>query len=160
MKKLWNNNRILFVLVSILIVCFIAIITVAFTFFYHRNVSVYGERLENIKKYPIKDDFTKSFKQKILKNENVTKVDLNVKGRIIYITITFDNEIELENAKEIAEASLKSFNEKYLGYYDIEFILKSSNFKIIGAKNAVVDHTSWNNNTQIVEEEPEDEEEK
>ena len=39
MKKLWKNNRVVFVLVIILIICFIAICSVALTFFYSKDTN-------------------------------------------------------------------------------------------------------------------------
>ena len=48
MKKLWKNNKVVFVLVIILILCFIAICSVALTFFYSKDTNEYGNRLDCI----------------------------------------------------------------------------------------------------------------
>lgn len=153
MKKLWNKNRVLFVLIMILIVCFIAIICVALTFFYSKNTSPYGTRLEKVDKYPITAKDKESYKDAVLNKEHVKKVSLNIKVRTIYIKIDFDNEISLDDAKKVAESSLDLISKKNLKYYDIEFILSSDNFTIFGAKNAVIDHVSWNNNKKVETEE-------
>lgn len=144
-------------LIMILIICFIAIIIVAFTFFYSRNVSNYGSRLEGIENYKIEDKFKDEFKESVLESKSVTKVSMNIKGRIIYIHIDYDEKIELEDAKTIAINSLDLFDEKILSYYDIEFVLKSDNFVILGAKNAINENVSWNNNREIEVEEETDE---
>ena len=158
MKKLWNQNRVLFMLVMILIICFVAILIVALTFFYSKNVSSYGSRLDGIENYPIKEKFKNSYKETVLENKNVKKVSITVQGRIIYINIKFDDSIELEDAKTVAIKSLDLFDEKLLSYYDIEFNLASNKFIIFGAKNAVIDHVSWNNNKEVVKEEEETDE--
>lgn len=149
MKKLWKQNRILFVLIIILIVCFVAIISVALTFFYSKNVSKYGDRLDNIEDYPIEDNFKTEYKETLMDNKNVTKVSMNLIGRVLYINIDFDDQIKLENAQKIITNSLDLFDEDTLNYYDVQFILKSDNFTIIGAKNAVVENIVWNNNTEV-----------
>lgn len=141
----------------ILIVCFVAIICVALTFFYSKNESVYGSRLDDIEKYPIKDKVKKDFKESLTKEDRVKKVTMTIKGRIIYVHISFDDEITLDDAKVIAEKSLELFSDKIKSYYDIEFMLKSKNFNIIGAKNSVSENLAWNNN-RVVEGNETDEE--
>ena len=157
MKKIWKENRVLFMLMLILLVCFIAIVVVALTFFYSKDVSNYGSRLEGIENNPVTDKDKNEYKETLLENENVKKVSINIKGRIIYIHINFDDEIGLEDAKSLVINSLDLFSEDILNYYDIEFVLKSDNYTILGAKNAIIDHVSWNNNREIEEEEETDE---
>ena len=159
MKKLWKNNRVVFVLVIILIICFISIIGVTLTFFYSKDTSTYGNRLDNIEKYPVSNEFKASYKDKMLENENIKSINFDIKGRIIYITINFDENIDLEKAKSIISSSLSEFNEEILSYYDIQFILQSDNFTIMASKNVASEIISWNNNAPI-EEEEENEEEK
>lgn len=152
MKKMWKENRVLAVLLLILLVCFIAIICVALTFFYSKNTSTYGDRLENIEKYPITETIKSTYEEELKKNTSVTNVSIKLIGRILYIHIEFDEKITLEKAQDLATKSLDVFEEDYINYYDIQVVLKSSNFTIIGAKNSVVDHISWNNNREVEEE--------
>ena len=149
MKKLWMKNRVVVVLLVILLVCFIAIVGVTITFFYSKDVSEYGTRLDDISNYPVDDKFKNEYKDKLLENESVTKVTMNVKGRIIYVHINFNEVISLDDAKAIATNSLELFDDKTKSYYDIEFVLKSDNFTIFGAKNSKIDHISWNNNKPV-----------
>ncbi len=153
MKKLWNNNRVLFFLLIILLVCFIAIIVVASTFFYSRNSSEYGDRLAGIENYPVTSEIKDGFKAALEKNSSVTKVTYDVIGRVIYVNITLDEKIKLEAAQKLVSDSLSVFTEDIMGYYDINFILKSDNFVIIGAKNAKNTEITWNNNRVVEEEE-------
>lgn len=157
MKKMWKENRVLFMLMIILVICFIAIVVVALTFFYSKDVSSYGSRLENIEDYPITDKDKSTYKETLLENESIKKVSITIKGRIIYIHVNFDETISLEDAKAVIVNSLDLFSEEILSYYDIEFVLRSENFTILGAKNAIIDHVSWNNNREEEEEEETDE---
>lgn len=157
MKKLWRENRVLFMLMVILLVCFIAIVVVALTFFYSKDVSSYGSRLEGMEDHPFTDKDKSSYKETVLENENVKKVSIVQEERVIYVIVDFDENISLEDAKAIIVNSVDLFGEDILSYYDIEFILKSDNFTIFGAKNAIIDHVSWNNNREVEEEEETDE---
>jgi len=153
MKKLWNNNRVLFFLLIILLVCFIAIIVVASTFFYSRNSSKYGDRLADIEKYPVPNEIKDGFKEALEKNSSVTKVTYDIIGRVIYVNITLDEKIKLETAQKLVSDSLNIFTEDIMSYYDFNFILKSDNFVIIGAKNTKNTEITWNNNRVVEEEE-------
>lgn len=144
-------------LIIILVICFITIVSVALTFFYSKEVDSYGNRLKDIEDYPISESFQKDYKDKLLEKENVLKATLLIKGRIVYVTIDFDDQIGLEEAKNVATKTLDEFSEDILSYYDIQFILKSENFTIIGAKNAVIDHISWNNNLEVKKEDNDEE---
>lgn len=144
----------------VLFVCLIAICVVALTFFYNKDVSEYGNRLDGIKEHEVSKKFLDEYENELLEKEHVDKVNVHTQGRIIYVNITFDDEIELESAENIAALSLESFEEKVISYYDIEFVLKSGNFTILGAKNSISDKTAWNNNTPIPEDEEEEQNEK
>lgn len=157
MRKLWKENRVLFLLLVILLICFIAIVVVALTFFYSKDVSSYGSRLADIEKYPITNKDKDTYKETVLENEGVTKVSFNIKGRVIYVHIEFDETVSIEDAKAIANNSIELLGEDNISYYDIEFVLKSKDYTILGAKNAIIDHVSWNNNREVEEEEETDE---
>lgn len=157
MKKLWKSNRVVFVLVIILIVCFIAICSVALTFFYSKDTNEYGNRLNGIEKHPISSELKSNYKETLLANESVKNVEFNTKGRIIYVNIKFDENISLDNAKKLVEDNLSLFSEDILSYYDLQFILSSDNFTIMASKNVASEKISWNNNTPIKEEENEEE---
>lgn len=157
MKKLWKSNRVVFVLVIILIICFIAICSVALTFFYSKDTNEYGNRLNGIEKHPISSELKSNYKETLLANESVKSVEFNTKGRIIYVNIKFDENISLDNAKKLVEDNLSLFSEDILSYYDLQFILSSDNFTIMASKNVASEKISWNNNTPIKEEENEEE---
>ena len=153
-KETWQNNKVLIVLLLILIVCLIAIIVVCLTFFLGGNKSVYGERLKDIDKYPITENFKTEYINELEKDDLIDKVEFNTKGKIIYLTLTFANDTELDAAKNKASSSLEKFSEKLLSYYDIQLTLlsnkteNSDGFVIMGAKNVSGNGVVWNNNTK------------
>ena len=166
LKKIWQENSILFVLLFILIACVIAISIVVITYFVGDSSSKYGDRLEGIEDYPFDSNTQDDIIAKIKENEIVEDVTMRVSGKIIYITITFIPETTLVEGESIALSSLDYFSEETLSFYDLEYMIEAEateeteGFKIIGAKN--VSGTGgivWNNNTQIEDEEGVTEEE-
>lgn len=164
MKKMWKENRVLVVLILILVVCFIAICTVAVSYFMGTNKSVYGDRLKG--KVKISGKQKNSYIDGLSKDEMIDNVDFRLSVRTIYVYITFNEKASLVEAQSKAAASLDNLSEKILKYYDINFILKqkkvetdeSKGFVIMGSHNVNGNGVVWSNNTPIVEEASENEE--
>lgn len=155
-KELWGKNKVLIVLGIILVICLIAILCVTVSFFFGGSKSVYGTRLEEIDKYPITDSFKNSFIKNLEEDEKIDKVNFDVKGRVIYLTINFVDDIPLLDAKSKATATLQDFDENILSYYDINYTLysketdNSEGFTILGARNVSgTGSLIWNNNTPV-----------
>lgn len=156
-KELWFNNRVLFVLATIVIVCFIIMGVVVIKYFVGFNTSVYGDRLEDIADLPLKEEDKKVIEDKLKEQESVKEVNVHTAGKIIYIRIVFEN-VSLERAKEIAATTLEVINDEYKKHYDLHYTLveesteTNAGFTIMGAKNISNESTIiWNNNTPVTE---------
>ena len=166
LKKIWQENSVLFVLLFILIACLIAISVVVITYFVGDSSSKYGGRLEGIEDYPFDEDMQNDIISQIEENEIVEDVTMRVSGKSIYVTIIFVPETTLVEGQSIALSSLDYFSEETLSFYDLEYMIEAEateeteGFQIIGAKN--VSGTGgivWNNNTEFETEEEVTEEE-
>ena len=159
MKKFWKENRVLFMLIVILIVCFIAICSVVVSYFVGSHKSVYGDRL--VDKVKIKNEAKEDYLEKLKEDKLISDADFRVSIRTIYIDIDFVPEATLVEAESKAAASLDNLDEEILKYYDVNFILTKEKtetddgFTIMGAKNSNGTEISWNNNTVIEDEEEE-----
>ena len=156
LKKIWQENSVLFVLLFILIACLIAISVVVVTYFVGDSSSKYGDRLEGIEDYPFDEDMQNEIISKIKENEIVEDVTMRVSGKSIYVMITFVPETTLVEGQSIALSSLDYFSEETLSFYDLEYMIEAEateeteGFQLIGAKN--VSGTGgivWNNNTEF-----------
>lgn len=158
LKNFWNNNRVLFVLTSIIIICFLIMLFVCVKYFFGVNSSNYGDRLESIQNLSLSDEDKSSIVTKLQENEAVIGVNVHTQGKIIYIRVVVEN-ITLEKAKEIANTSLEVIAEEYQKNYDIHYTLVSEEkenvpgFIIMGAKNINRSMIIWNNNTPVTQEE-------
>ena len=155
-KKIWQENSVLFVLLLILIACIVAISIVVINYFVGSSNSKYGDRLDGIENYAISEEMKSEFVSKLKEEEKISDVTIVVSGKTIYITITFVPKTTLVEAESMSLSSLELIDEKLLTFYDIEYLIQAlstddtDGFKIIGTHN--VNGTggiSWNNNTPI-----------
>ena len=158
-KDLWNRNRVLIVLITIVLVCFIIMGVVVVKYFFGINTSNYGDRLDDIADFPFKEEDQTTLINTIKENEIVSDVTVNVKGKIIYIRILFNDKASLDKAKELANKSLEAISSEYQSKYDLEYTIVQEStetvggFTLMGAKNINRSVLVWNNNTPIKDKE-------
>ncbi len=158
-KDMWNRNRVLIVLITIVLVCFCIMGVVIVKYFFGGNVSSYGDRLDDIKDFPFKEEDQLALINKIKENEIVSDVAVNVHGKIIYIRILFNDKASLDAAKAVASKSLEVISSEYQSKYDLEYTIVQEStesvggFTLMGAKNINRGALIWNNNTPIKDKE-------
>ena len=153
MKKLYNENRTLFIILTIAIVCiFISLVLLLKYFYFGNGQTKYGDRLQGIENVKIDDNKINDVKSSIQLEDKVSSVSMNVNGKIIYIKINFNNNATLVEAQSIAVKSLEKFSDDEKKFYDFEFTLyqdsteQKEGFRIMGAKNVNGSNLVWNNN--------------
>lgn len=138
-----QDNRVLWVLLGILVICFLAIGILFYRYFYAgTSSSKYGERLDGIENYPLSETLEKDIQDLYKDNTEIDKVTVTNEGKIVYITINFKQSIKVSTAEDLAIKSLEKIGEKNLTYYDIQYILtysgteENTNFPVFGSKSA------------------------
>ena len=138
-----QDNRVLWVLLGILVICFLAIGILFYRYFYAGTSSTkYGERLDGIENYPLSETLEKDIQNLYKDNTEIDKVTVTNKGKIVYITINFKQSIKVSTAEDLAIKSLEKIGEKNLTYYDIQYILtysgteENTNCPVFGSKSA------------------------
>ena len=140
-KKNRQDNVILFVLIGILLVCFIAICILFYKYFYAgTSETKYGDRLEGIDKYVLNEkNLADEIKKVYSEDKTVGEIEVNVKGKVIYINMDFVESVKVETAQSSAIKALDKIGEENLKFYEVQFILTckdNENFPIFGSKNA------------------------
>ena len=80
-RRFYRNNRIYCILMGISFASIVLIILALLAHFIHQNTSnPYGNRLEDIKNYPVQDNINET-KTKTEENELVENVSIEVKGK-------------------------------------------------------------------------------
>lgn len=142
-KRNLQNNKVLWVLLGILVVCFLALGFGFYKYFYAgAGNNKYGDRLDDIDKYPLSDTLENDIKDTFKDDSEVNSVVVNVKGKVIYINIDFGKSIKVTQAQDIAVKSLDKIGENNLTYYDVHYILtysgseENNNFPVFGSKSS------------------------
>ena len=141
-SKRKQDNTMLWILIVILVVCFAAIGFLFYKYFYSGiSTSKYGDtRLEGIENYPLSSTLSEDIASIYEKETSVGKVDVDVKGRIIWINIDFVKSVKVDTAKSLAVKALDKIGEENLKYYEVQYSLtysgtdENSNFPIFGMK--------------------------
>lgn len=142
-KRNLHNNKVLWVLLGILVICFLALGFGFYKYFYAgAGNNKYGDRLDDIDKYPLSDTLENDIKDTFNDDSEVNSVVVNVKGKVIYINIDFGKSIKVTQAQDIAVKSLDKIGENNLTYYDVHYILtysgseENDNFPVFGSKSS------------------------
>ena len=148
MKKMWRNNKIFMILGAILLICAIAVIVVVLKYFIGSRKSVYGSRFDNMK-VKITDAQQNDYIKGLEENTNVVKVRFRVSHKTLYISVTFKDDIKIEDAKKIVDDSLALFSDDIKETYDINYTIKNASYTLMGAKNAPGNGLIWGNNKPV-----------
>ena len=156
MKKRNQNNKVILVLLGILVVCFVLLGIAFYKFFYAGSShNKYGDRLDDIDKYPLSKNLNDDVKELLSEDEKFDSVSIDVKGKIIYININFKPGISTGDAKNLATKSLEAIGDDNLTYYDVQYILTmddeeepseedgKKNYPVFGAKSANSNKVVW-----------------
>lgn len=136
------------------VICFLSFTVVLVMFYIFCSVFVggadkYGNRLNGIEKVEFSSKELTSIADSIEKNDEVEKSTVRVQGKIVYVNIVYKKDVIVDRAKEIANDSLKKFDEDELKFYDIEYIMTQVNdgdkdgFKITGTKGPKTEGISY-----------------
>ena len=160
MKKYFKENKTLFTLMIIALVCIVISIILLFKYFYFGNGGTkYGDRLDGIENVEINKDRQNEIASKIEENDFVNNATILITGKRIDIRMVFVDKASLIDAEGVALKSLDNFSDEEKAYYDLEFTLKqeatekTEGFLIMGAKNVNGSNLVWNNNNSTNEEE-------
>ena len=155
-KKFYREHRVFTILMAVAIVCAIMIGTVLVQCFYVGNdTSKYGDRLEGIESFEIDDTERQEIESKIVEKDLIKTASVLVTGKIIYISIEFENTVDLVQGESIALETIDLFDEEKQSFYDFQFTLRNSGtennpgFLISGAKNSNGSGLAWNNNNPV-----------
>lgn len=155
LKKLWVEDRILFVLFIIVAICLCLILGVCVSYFFGSSKSSYGDRLEGIEKVEVTDEVKNKVLDALKQDETIIDSSIHTQGKIVYVSLEFAPTVTLVEAESKALTALMNFEQKYQDFYDFHFTLKNDGaennegFLIMGSKNVNGTGLIWNNNTPV-----------
>lgn len=119
--KLIQRHKGLAIVGSLTLVLLIIILIIFARMFFGSSNSTYGDRLNNLVKLDqsIDDEIITDLKEM----KEVTDVTVRLQGKIIYITIKYQEGTKLARAKEIANKTLEYYDDEVKGCYDFGYFL-------------------------------------
>lgn len=146
--KFIMKHKLLFIILIIILILIIAVSILLKEFSVDNSKSEYGDRLDGIEDVKISKNESNKLIDGIEELEEVKKCTYRLQGRLIYITITFNEEVELDKAKEIGNKVLEYLDDEEKKYYDIQITLKSSSkdkdgFPKMGSKHKSSESIVW-----------------
>lgn len=145
--KFIKNNKLLVILLSVALVMLLTILIVIFSNLKSGN-NEYGNRLDNIEKYPISDEIITKIQTEISALDKVDSVTYNLEGRLINFVINVEDDLPLVDAQVYASKILEYFDEETKKYYDIQILIDSKSeestiYPIIGYKHKTSNMLVW-----------------
>ena len=119
--KVIKNNKGIFITLFIIIIFVVAGFFVLKAFFPSGNE--YGNRLKGIEKVSFSKKEITKLEKEIKDREKIKNVSINIKGKLINILITVEEDTNIDDIKDHCKEKLELFAEEELSYYDIQFYL-------------------------------------
>lgn len=152
LRKLYGRHKSLAIVAILAFVLFIIMLIILLSMMIGSGKDKYGDRLEGIKSVEISKTTFENVKAKLNDTGKVDKVSTRTQGKIIYIEITYNQDVSIDDAKKIAETTLTEFSEKELSFYDVSYFLErktdenneeDKTYVISGSKHHNLDKITW-----------------
>lgn len=151
-KEFYKRNRVYSILMIVSLVCIVSILVGVIVYFIGQTTKdKYGNRLDGIENVKISNNKKSELINKIKENELVDNVDIDIKGKLIYVNITLKTGKHTDS-EAICQTSLDAFTEDEKKFYDIQYIVSNKdknieeNFPVMGyikAGNSVIKWTNY-----------------
>lgn len=151
-KEFYKRNRVYSILMIVSLVCIVSILVGVIVYFIGQTTKdKYGNRLDGIESVKISDNKKSEVINKIKENELVDSVDIDIKGKLIYVNITLKTGKHTDS-EAVCQTSLDAFTEDEKKFYDIQYIVSNKdknieeNFPVMGyikAGNSVIKWTNY-----------------
>ena len=118
------------------------------------NISLYGNRLDQAKKYPISDTKLTATDNKIKESKIINSTKTSVNGAIIEIIIDVKKDTNLLSIEQMLDKVLELYSDDEKKTYDFQVFVtckedtsEDSAYPIIGAKHKTSLSFKWTNNS-------------
>lgn len=149
LKGFYKNNRVYVILMIVSIVCILSILIGIIVYFAKQSTQdAYGNRLDGIEAVELKDDRFTEMENVVKESELVSKVDVTLQGKLIYVVVTL-TEGTPQDAENISVKVMEKLSEEEKAFYDIQFMFSSTSesednvFPIMGYKKSSNATISW-----------------
>lgn len=146
-KKHMKESIFLTMFLVIILACVLAFLIMWFG----GSNNKYGTRLDGIEDVPLSDSYLNEISDEIKEKEIVSKVTIDVEGKLVSFIINVNDEVLEADSKALTTIVKDNFTEDELAFYDIQVFLvdsgsnENSIYPIIGYKHKTSDDFVWSN---------------
>lgn len=145
-----KNNKVMCIIIGVILIFVIGAFLLLKTFFPSGNE--YGNRLKGIDKVKISSKRLKEAEKKIEDRKKIKSAKVFIKGRLIKIIITVEEDADIDDMKDYALERLELFKEKELKYYDVQIYLNNEkadakHYPAIGYKHKTSEKIKWSHDS-------------
>ena len=152
--KLLKRHKGLAIIGGLTLILLIVIFAIFSRMLLSTGKGEYGDRLNGLT--AISKDVTDKVVSEIKELDEVEDIKVRTQGRIVYTIITLTKDTSKSTAKEIADKTLKYYDEDIMKEYDFEFLLTQeeqldddgvdTSYTIAGTKHPEKEKISWTRN--------------
>lgn len=124
--KFVRKHKILIVFLVVVILMVIAGVTLYKVLAPDLHKDTYGNRLDGIEQYQIKDDVISLLKQDLTTRDFIKSVDYHKKGKILNFMVDVTSVVDIATAKSIADVIVSQFSEEERSFYDFQVFVTCS----------------------------------
>lgn len=150
MKYIKKNKWVLVPITVFASVMIFAIIGIVNLVVPNDSKNLYGNRLDGIENYQIKEETVSAIKEELIKTEKVKNVSYDLKGKLINFVITIKEDTDKVTAESLTNKILSGFEEEIKKFYDFQVFIRTEEeseiFPIIGYKHVTSVNFVWTNN--------------
>ncbi len=147
MKRFFRKNKKIIIIIGIILVILVGLLGVFKLVAPDYHKSLYGDRLESIKKHKINSEKINDIKKEIKSLEYVSKINYNLKGKIMNFVVTVSRDTSLDSSKKIGTVILEKLDKNEKDNYDIQVFFitddESDVYPVIGYKHKTSDELIW-----------------
>lgn len=147
--KFIKQYKFTIIVVILFIVVMVAMFMLFGIFSGDSEGGIYGTRLNDIENVPITTDRKKEISDNVKSVNRSSAVSVIVRGRIINVFITCNDDVNLNDAKDLSNKVVEKMSDDEKKLYDVQIFISKNNkddasFPIIGYRHHSKDGFSWN----------------
>lgn len=119
-KFIKNNKKIVKICILALLILILFLVLYKSLFYSNSEKNIYGVRLRDIKEHEFTKEMIKEVESKSSELEKINKTNVKIKGRLIKVFVTFDDDATTDDIKARLNDIVSYMDTDVKSYYDVE----------------------------------------
>lgn len=119
-KFIKNNKKIVKICILALLILILFLVLYKSLFYSNSEKNIYGVRLRDIKEHEFTKEMIKEVESKSSELEKINKTNIKIKGRLIKVFVTFDDDATTDDIKARLNDIVSYIDTDVKSYYDVE----------------------------------------